>query len=120
MRFGALVAAMALACVPAVAESQAFAEARKAIIMSYVFGLGLDKACSKWRINQGKALDALALAGIGNDDFQPGGKWHDEFMRDATLFKTQIAGQDDTHACDMADEYFGPDGTVVKGWMKLR
>ena len=86
-----------LLAVPASAEGfKTMAEAREVVVLSYAYGLILDSTCSRWRLNLGRAMDALTLAGIGEDDFQPGHRYNSLFMKYVTKFKPELAAMTET------------------------
>jgi hypothetical protein len=82
--------------------------------------MDFENACKSWRLDLARAALALSIFGFGENDFQPGGSYHQEFMDTANHIKAQLANTNEEMVCDMAEMMFGPSGRVIKNWMKKR
>ena len=89
-------------------------------IEAYVAAMTFEGVCKSWRLDLAKASLARAYLTFGEDDFAPGGRYHEQFMENASHFKSQVAGMGEDMVCDMSEMMFGPSGNIIPGWMKRR
>jgi hypothetical protein len=57
---------------------------------------------------------------FGDDDLQPGGRYHDKFMTEFDYMKSKTSGASNDENCDFAELMFGPGGKIMPNWMKKR
>jgi len=89
-------------------------------IEAYVAAMTFEDVCKSWRLDLAKAALARAYFSFGDDDFAPGGRYHEPFLENTVHFKSKIAGIGEDMTCDMAEMMFGPSGNIIPGWMKRR
>lgn len=116
-RIVAMLIGVAALAAPAPAQALSPAEAA---IDNYIAAQALGEACARWRLDEARAALRFSAARIEPHDVREGGRHHDYFRRKAQSFKIMVAQMTPDLACDTAEMFFGPQGTVQPDWMKRR
>ncbi|MFL4990703.1 MAG: hypothetical protein ACJ8DV_05360 [Microvirga sp.] len=78
----------------------------------------LTNKCPSWQINQAEAQRRLAELNLQPADWQEGGRHSRFFDERLSHYGSLLSRMSEVRACAAAEEAFGPDGRVWRGWMK--
>jgi hypothetical protein len=78
----------------------------------------LNTKCPAWQIDPAEARTRFAQLNLQPADWQDGGRHSRFFDERLSYYGSLLSRMSEMRACAAAEEAFGPDGRVRKGWMK--
>jgi len=93
---------------------------QQAALDDFVAARMLGAKCPSWQIDLVEARTRFAQLNLRPADWQEGGRHAGFFDERLSYYGSLLSRMSETRACAAAEEAFGPDGRVRKGWMKQR
>ena len=91
---------------------------QQAALDDFVAARMLGAKCPSWQIDLVEARTRFAQLNLRPADWQEGGRHAGFFDERLSYYGSLLSRMSETRACAAAEEAFGPDGRVRKGWMK--
>lgn len=91
---------------------------QQAALDDFVAARMLTNKCPFWQIDQAGARTRFAELNLQPTDWQEGGRHANFFDERLSYYGSLLSRMPETRACGAAEEAFGPNGRVRKGWMK--
>ncbi|ANY85019.1 hypothetical protein BB934_43160 (plasmid) [Microvirga ossetica] len=91
---------------------------QQAALDDFVAARMLGTKCPSWQIDLVEARTRFAQLNLRPADWQEGGRHAGFFDERLSYYGSLLSRMSETRACAAAEEAFGPDGRVRKGWMK--
>ena len=91
---------------------------QQAALDDFVAARMLGAKCPSWQIDLVEARTRFAQLNLRLADWQEGGRHAGFFDERLSYYGSLLSRMSETRACAAAEEAFGPDGRVRKGWMK--
>jgi hypothetical protein len=91
---------------------------QQAALDDFVAARMLTNKCPAWQIDQAEARTRFAELNLQPTDWQEGGRHANFFDERLSYYGSLLSRMPETRACGAAEEAFGPNGRVRKGWMK--
>ena len=110
-----VIAALVLLSSPAGAQTR---DPRQAALDDFVAARMLGTKCPSWQIDVAEARTRFAQLNLQPADWQDGGRHASFFDERLSYYGGLLSRLSGTQACAAAEEAFGPNGRVRKGWMK--
>jgi hypothetical protein len=76
--------------------------------------------CPSWQIDLAEARTRFAQLNLQPADWHDGGRHASFFNERLSHYASLLSRMSEMRACVAAEEAFGPNGQVRKGWMKRR
>jgi hypothetical protein len=89
-----------------------------AALDDFVAARMLGTKCPSWQIDLFEARTRIAQLNLQPADWQEGGRYARFFNERLSYYGSLVSWMSETRACGAAEEAFGPDRHVRKGWMK--
>ena len=91
---------------------------QQAALDDFVAARMLTNKCPAWQIDQAEARTRFAELNLRPTDWQEGGRHARFFDERLSYYGSLLSRMSETRACVAAEEAFGPNGRVRKGWMR--
>ncbi len=91
---------------------------QQAALDDFVAARMLTNKCPAWQIDQAEARTRFAELNLQPTDWQEGGRHARFFDERLSYYGSLLSRMSETRACVAAEEAFGSNGRVRKGWMR--
>jgi hypothetical protein len=91
---------------------------QQAALDDFVAARMLNTKCTTWQIDLAEARTRFAQINLQPSDWQEGGRHSRFFDERLAYYGSLLSRMSEMHACAAAEQAFGPDGRVRRGWMK--
>jgi len=91
---------------------------QQAALDEFVAARMLGTKCPSWQIDLAEARTRFAQLNLYPADWQDNGRHASFFDERLSHYGNLLSRMSEARACGAAEEAFGPDGRVRKGWMK--
>jgi hypothetical protein len=91
---------------------------QQAALDDFVAARMLNTRCPTWQIDLAEARTRFAQVNLQPADWQEGGRHSRFFDERLSYYGSLLSRMSEMRACAAAEEAFGPDGRVRRGWMK--
>jgi hypothetical protein len=113
-RCAAVVSALLLSS-PTDAQTR---DPQQAALDDFVAARMLNTKCPAWQIDLAEARTRFAQLNLQPADWQEGGRHSRFFDERLSHYGSLLSRMSEMNACAAAEQAFGPDGRVRRGWMK--
>jgi hypothetical protein len=110
-----VISALYLLAFPAEAQTR---DPQQAALDDFVAARMLGTKCPSWQIDSAEARTRFAELNLYPTDWQDGGRYASFFDERLSYYGSLLSRMPETRVCGAAEEAFGPNGRVRKGWMK--
>jgi hypothetical protein len=110
-----VVSALFLLASPAEAQTR---DPQQAALDDFVAARMLNNKCPTWQIDLAEARTRFAQLNLQPADWQDGGRHASFFDERLSYYGSLISRMSEARACGAAEEAFGANGRVRRGWMK--
>ncbi len=93
---------------------------QQAALDGFVAARMLNTKCPSWQVDLAEARTRFAQLNLQPADWQEGGRHSRFFDERLSYYGSLLSRMSEMRACAAAEEAFGPDGRVRRGWMKRR
>jgi hypothetical protein len=111
----AVVSALVLLSFPSDAQTR---DPQQAALDDFVAARMLNTKCPTWQIDLAEARTRFAQLNLQPADWQEGGRHSRFFDERLAYYGSLLSRMSEMHACAAAEQAFGTDGHVRRGWMK--
>jgi hypothetical protein len=111
----AVVSALFLLSSPIDAQTR---DPQQAALDDFVAARMLNTKCPAWQIDLAEARTRFAQLNLQPADWQEGGRHSRFFDERLSYYGSLLSRMSEMNACAAAEQAFGPDGRVRRGWMK--
>jgi hypothetical protein len=91
---------------------------QQAALDDFVAARMLNTKCTTWQIDLAEARTRFAQINLQPSDWQEGGRHSRFFDERLAYYGSLLSRMSEMRACAAAEQAFGPDGRVRRGWMK--
>ena len=113
----AVVSALFLLSSPTDAQTR---DPQQAALDDFVAARMLNTKCPTWQIDLAEARTRFVQLNLQPADWQEGGRHSRFFDERLSYYGSLLSRMSEMRACAAAEEAFGPDGRVRRGWMKRK